>query len=157
MHIFDLAHLAQLVSTLAAVAVLAFFFAQAEIHIEGGAGWAANLPTWRIENHWLLDVFWGGRAMTGYHMWVFSFVAIFFHFPLFFMGQWTLLLEMRVIACVMLFWVLEDFLWFVINPAFGFKRFRQEHVAWHKRWVWGAPIDYWIFGMLGMILYWYSY
>ena len=70
--------------TLALVAwvlLLGFFFANVEIQIEGSAGWAANLPTWRIEKHWLLDLFWGGRAMTGYHAWVFPFVALFFHLP----------------------------------------------------------------------------
>jgi hypothetical protein len=37
--------------------LMAFFFANVEIQIEGAAGWAANLPTWRIEHHWLLDIF----------------------------------------------------------------------------------------------------
>ncbi|MBD3308853.1 hypothetical protein GF339_20775, partial [candidate division KSB3 bacterium] len=46
------------------IALLSFFFAKVEIHIEGEAGWAANLPTWRIERHWLLDLLWGGRPMT---------------------------------------------------------------------------------------------
>ena len=46
--------------------LLAFFFAKVEVHIEGPGGWAANLPTWRIEQHVLLDLFWGGRAMTGW-------------------------------------------------------------------------------------------
>ncbi|WP_407669535.1 hypothetical protein [Paraburkholderia heleia] len=41
----------------------------------------ANLPTWRIEHHWLLDIFWGSRPMTGYHAWVFPFMALFFHLP----------------------------------------------------------------------------
>jgi len=54
------------------VALMAFFFAKVEIQIEGAAGWASALPTWRIESHWLLDIFWGGRPMTGYHAWVFS-------------------------------------------------------------------------------------
>lgn len=64
------------------VLVLAFLFANVEIQIEGRGGWAANLPTWRIEHHWLLDLFLGGRAMTGYHAWVFSFVFLVFHFPM---------------------------------------------------------------------------
>jgi hypothetical protein len=42
------------------VVLAAFFFAQVEIQIEGPAGWASSLPTWRIEDHWLLDIFWGG-------------------------------------------------------------------------------------------------
>lgn len=74
---------------LAWVALLAFFFAQVEIQIEGPAGWAANLPTWRVDKHWLLDIFWGGRAMTGYHAWVFPFVALMFHLPVFLRGRWS--------------------------------------------------------------------
>ncbi len=70
--------------TIAWTLLLAYFFANVEIQIEGAAGWAADLPTWRIERHWLLDLFWGGRAMTGYHAWVFPCVALFFHFPLVF-------------------------------------------------------------------------
>lgn len=150
-------HFLQLILTLGFVVVLAYFFAQAEIHIEGGAGWAANLPTWRIEKHWLLDIFWGGRAMTGYHAWVFPFIGIFFHFPFFFMAQWSLLLEARVIASIMLFWIMEDFLWFIINPAFGWKRFHPEHATWHKKWACGAPVDYWIFLAISALLFAYSY
>ena len=147
----------QLILTLGFVTVLAYFFAHAEIQIEGEAGWAANLPTWRIEKHWLLDIFWGGRAMTGYHAWVFSFIAIFFHFPFFFNAPWSLALEARVIASIMLFWILEDFLWFIINPAFGWKRFHPTHVRWHKHWRCGAPVDYWIFFVASAALFWYSY
>ena len=76
-----------LASTLASVLLLGFFFAKLEIAIEGEAGWAQNLPTWRIEGHWLLDIFWGGREMTGYHAWAFSLIALFFHFPLVFISE----------------------------------------------------------------------
>ena len=99
--------------------LLAYFFANVEIQIEGSAGWAANLPTWRIEHHWLLDLFWGGRPMTGYHAWVFPFVALFFHLPAVFNGRWSWRIEARTIACIMVFWLTEDFLWFVLNPAYG--------------------------------------
>src|SRR5450830_1359997 len=84
--------------TVAWVAVLAFFFAQVEIQIEGGAGWAAALPTWRIEQLWLLDIFWGGRAMTGYHAWIFSFMVLMFHFPLAFLQTWSWRLQARALA-----------------------------------------------------------
>jgi hypothetical protein len=151
------AHFMQLMLTVGFVVILAFFFAHAEIQIEGDAGWAANLPTWRIEKHWLLDIFWGGRAMTGYHAWVFSFIALFFHFPLFFMAQWSWLLEARAIASLMLFWIAEDFLWFILNPAFGWKRFDQEQVRWHKHWACGAPVDYWLFAAISTALFWYAY
>ena len=146
----------QLVFTLAWVAMLAFFFAHVEIQIEGGAGWAANLPTWRIEEHWLLDVFWGGRAMTGYHAWVFPFIALFFHFPLVFASHWSWRVECRVLACIVLFWIVEDFLWFVLNPAYGIARFHADAIAWHKHWLWLAPIDYWFYSVVMLMMLWLS-
>jgi len=136
--------------TLGFVVLLGFFFAKLEIAIEGDAGWAANLPTWRIEHHWLLDLFWGGREMTGYHAWAFSLVALFFHFPLIFSGDCSWPTEQRALACIMLFWVSEDFLWFVLNPAFGLRRFAKTHAGWHRHWWLGAPIEYWIFTPLGL-------
>ncbi|MEN3292859.1 MAG: hypothetical protein V7642_2112 [Burkholderiales bacterium] len=147
----------QLAGILAWVVLLAYFFAETEIQIEGPAGWAANLPTWRIEQHWLLDIFWGGRAMTGYHAWMFPFIALFFHFPLFFLGRWCWRAQCRVIACIMLFWIAEDFLWFVLNPAYGLARFNAAAIPWHKRWLWIAPADYWIYGLVLMVLLWISY
>ena len=129
---------------LAWVLLMAFFFANVEIQIEGGAGWAANLPTWRIEKHWLLDIFWGGRAMTGYHAWVFSFMALVFFSPLAFNGKWRWRDAGLALAGVMTFWMVEDFVWFVANPAYGWARFDPVHVAWHPHWFLGAPVDYWI-------------
>jgi hypothetical protein len=143
---------ARLAPTLAWVVLLAFFFAQAEIQIEGATGWAASLPTWRIEKHWLLDIFWGGRPMTGYHAWVFPFIALFFHFPLFFIGRWSWRAECRILACIMLFWIVEDFSWFVFNPAFGLERFHSTAIPWHKNWLWGAPLDYWVYSALMLLL-----
>jgi hypothetical protein len=139
------------------VVLLSFFFAKVEIHIEGDAGWAANLPTWRIEEHWLLDIFWGGRPMTGYHAWVFSFIALVFHLPIFLFGRWPLSLETRIIACVMFFLIIEDFLWFVLNPAFGIKKFRPDLISWHKHWVGFVPTDYVVFTFVGCLLFWYAF
>lgn len=150
------ARLRELLPMVLGTLLLAFFFAQIEIHIEGEAGWAANLPTWRIEHHWLLDIFWGGRPMTGYHAWVFPFIAIFFHFPLLFMGQWRWQLQARCLACIALFWLAEDFLWFVLNPAYGLARFEPINISWHKRWLWGAPVEYWVFAPLVIALLWLS-
>lgn len=146
----------QVFGTLTCVILLAFLFAQIEIQIEGGAGWAANLPTWRIESHWLLDLFWGGRAMTGYHAWVFAFIILFFHFPLFFAAHWSWRAESRIASCIMLFWIIEDFLWFAINPAFGLARFNAAAVPWHKHWLWLAPTDYWVYLSIAALLLWLS-
>lgn len=145
-----------LVLMLAFVLLLGYFFAQVEIQIEGAHGWAADLPTWRIEHHWLLDIFWGGRPMTGYHAWVFPFMAMLFHFPLVFNGRWSLRTECRIVACIMLFWTTEDFLWFVCNPAYGLARFNPAGVAWHKHWIAFAPTDYWVAVASMIALFWFS-
>ncbi|AIY44041.1 hypothetical protein LT85_4883 [Collimonas arenae] len=132
----------------------AFFFANVEIQIEGAAGWAANLPTWRIEHHWLLDIFWGGRAMTGYHAWVFPFIALMFHYPIWFNGSWDWRAESRIMASIMVFWISEDWLWFVLNPAYGLARFNPIDVPWHKHWLGGVPVDYWIYSTVAILLLW---
>jgi hypothetical protein len=142
---------------LAWVALLSFFFAQVEIQIEGAAGWAAALPTWRIESHWLLDLFWSGRPMTGYHAWVFPFIALVFHLPIFLHGRWSWRVEARIVASIMLFWVIEDALWFVLNPAFGWGKFSAGSIPWHKHWWMGLPVDYWISTVVGIVLFAWSY
>jgi hypothetical protein len=148
----------QPVAQLAAVFVLAYFFANVEIQIEGANGWAASLPvTFRIEHHWLLDVFWGGRPLTGYHAWVFAFMALFFHFPMIWANVWTLKHEARTLACICVFWIAEDALWFVLNPAYGWSKLDPAHVPWHVHWFLGLPTDYWTFTLAGLLLYAWSY
>lgn len=130
----------------------AFLWAKLEIHIEGGRGWAADLPTWRVEKHFLLDLLYGGRPLTGYHIWCFAFVFFLFHMPFFWTGTWSISQELNVIGSYCLFWVVEDFLWFVLNPHFGLRKFTKEHAWWHKRWLARVPVEYWAFGLLGILL-----
>jgi len=145
-----LAHLIFLSSLIALAAV----FAQLEIEIEGRAGWALDLPTWRIENAWTRR-FLGARALTGYHLYVHLFVLLIAHMPYALMlVPPSLTAEMRILGFLILFWVLEDFLWFVLNPAYGLPRFRRQHIWWHAdSWWWFMPRDYWIFTPLGVLLY----
>ncbi len=140
---------------LAWIALLGLFFAMTEIQIEGAHGWATSLPTWRIEKHWLLDIFWGGRAMTGYHAWVFPFMLLAFHLPLAVTGTVSWRLEARCLGSLMLFWIVEDFLWFVLNPAYGLAKFNPQSIPWHKHWLLGMPTDYLVFTIMGgMLLSW---
>ncbi|MDR0477149.1 MAG: hypothetical protein LBH14_04330 [Desulfobulbaceae bacterium] len=135
------------------VLLLGFFFANVEIQIEGSTGWAASLPTWRIEKHWLLDIFWGSRPMTGYHAWLFPCVALFFHLPAIFFARWSWRIEARVIACIMTFWLCEDFLWFVLNPAYGLARFNPASIPWHRHWIAFVPTDYWTMSAVACVLF----
>lgn len=95
--------------------------------------------------------------MTGYHAWVFPFIALVFHLSLFLQGLWSWMIEARIVGSIMLFWVAEDFLWFVMNPAYGIARFTPAHVAWHKHWWHGAPTDYWLSITIAILLLSYTY
>jgi hypothetical protein len=138
------------------VFVVSYCFANLEIQIEGTAGWAKNLPTWRIENHWMLKIFWGGRPLTGYHFWAMIFIFFLFHMPFFFSSYWTLKGELQALGGLILFWVIEDFLWFVLNPGYGIRKFNKSHIPWHPRWILGMPVDYWIFWPLGLGFLYFS-
>lgn len=131
-------------------------FALLEVQIEGAAGWGSSLPTWRSE-HRLARLVLGGRVLTGYHLWVHVFVLLAVHLP-YVLGaappSWRM--EARIVSALVFFWVVEDFLWFVFNPAFGVRRFRREHAAWHPRW-WGPmPREYWVAPPLAAALYAWS-
>ncbi len=133
---------------------LSFIVAKLEIEIEGEFGWAEKLPTWRLSReHWISKVFFGGRPATGYHVWVnlliLSFVHIIFVFTYF---SWAI--EIKIISFFILFWVLEDFLWFVLNPKFSIRNFKRDKIWWHAHhWWFIAPAEYFIFVPIGIILY----
>jgi hypothetical protein len=141
----------------AAVAAAAALFALVEIQIEGADGWAARLPTWKVDNRWT-RWFYSGRPLTGYHLYIQLFVLLFVHLPFLTSlaaPSWTA--EARVISFMTFFWLAEDFLWFVFNPAFGIRNFRKERIWWHARsWWWIMPRDYWIFTAVGALLYAFS-
>jgi hypothetical protein len=137
-----------------AVTVAAAVFALLEIEIEGDAGWAASLPTWRFENRWTRRLL-GARAVTGYHVYVHLFVLLAVHLPfLIGIAAFSWRAEFRILAFLVLFWILEDFLWFVFHRAWGLKRFRRRNIPWHaESWWWFMPRDYWIFLPIGLALY----
>ena len=127
--------------------VTSIVFALLEIQIEGPVGWAKNLPTWRIDNK-LVRFFYSGKPLTGYHFYTIVFIFLMTHAPWFIgLAVPTWRGEARILSFNILFWVLEDFLWFVLNPAFGLKKFRKENIWWHApAWWWVMPRDYW-FGL----------
>jgi hypothetical protein len=127
---------------------LALALAALEVEIEGEHGWAAKLPTWKRTTGLAgraFGLFMGGKPLTGYHACMFALVGLMFHLP-YTAKPWSLADEVATIALLMLWVIAWDFLWFVLNPAFGLKRFRRENVPWHGKevWVLWAPISYWL-------------
>lgn len=132
--------------------------AELEIQIEGKNGWAARLPTWRVSNR-LTSFILGGayHPLTGYHFFLGFFVILFFHFPFFAGLSWSPGFELRLISLFLFFWMIEDFLWFIFNPNYGFKKFRKGEIPWHQRWVFGVPFSYYKFLSAGLLFYVASY
>jgi hypothetical protein len=122
-------------------------FALVEIEIEGAHGWAEKLPTWYRVTPWyarLFAVVLSGKPLTGYHLTMLPISLLSFHLGLAFGLPWSWALEARLLAAYMVFNVVWDFLWFVLNPHFGWRRFHKGGVWWHDRlWLGRFPIDYW--------------
>ncbi|RJQ35578.1 hypothetical protein C4568_00825 [Candidatus Parcubacteria bacterium] len=137
---------------------VSFVFAKLEIAIEGKRGWAAGLPTWRLpETNWASMLFFAGKPATGYHVWMETFILSILHMTYLFV-PFSIAIELQIVAFFMFFSVLEDFLWFVLNPAFGIKNFRKDKIWWHqKSWMGIAPGEYFLFTALGFLLYFLSF
>jgi hypothetical protein len=125
----------------------ALLFALVEIEIEGPHGWAERLPTWfRITTPVarIYGVFMRGKPLTGYHAVMFVLPLWSFHIGFFGGVPWSWAAEASTLAAYMVWVVTWDLLWFLLNPVFGWTRFRKGAVWWHGRtWIGRFPIDYW--------------
>lgn len=136
---------------------ISFCAAKFEISIEGANGWAKNLPTWRLPpSSWVSKVFFSDKPATGYHIWLeITAISVIHSVYIFVAPSWNI--ELRILAFFLFFCVVEDFLWFALNPAFGIKNFRADKIWWHqKHWWIFAPRDYYVFLLLGTICYLFS-
>jgi hypothetical protein len=127
--------------------VYALLFALVEIEIEGADGWADKLPTWYRITPWYARLFaraLSGKPITGYHLTMLPTPLLSFHLGLAFGLRWSWSLEARLVAAYLIFNIVWDFLWFLLNPHFGWSRFRKGGVWWHDQlWLGRLPIDYW--------------
>lgn len=141
-----------IVGFLSFMVFMAIILALWEIQIEGKDGWAAKAPCWRIEKGWIVKLM-GDRPLTGYHFFMTIFLIAFVHLPIFFIS-WNWRLESLLIGFYLGMALIEDFLWFVLNPAYGLKNFRRGKIWWHKKW-WGPVPDYywWFVAVAALLIY----
>lgn len=136
--------------------ILALILAILEVQIEGAHGWAKNLPTWRAKpNKWYAKIYkkiTGDKDLTGYHLCLFSFIFVLFHSLFFFGIKWNIMMEIKIISLFILFMIIEDYLWFVVNPYFTVKNFQGKHIIWHKKWFLKLPLGYWIGVLISFFL-----
>ncbi len=135
--------------------VLAVILALWEIQIEGKNGWAGNLPCWRIKKKWIVKIL-GGRPLTGYHFFMITFLTFMVHLPIFF-TIWSWRLECLLLGFLIGLLLIEDFLWFVLNPHYRLKNFKRGKIWWHQRW-WGpVPDFFWIGGLIAGLLFYFGW
>jgi hypothetical protein len=125
----------------------ALLFALVEIEIEGPHGWAERLPTWfraTTPVARLYGLFMRGKPLTGYHAVMFVLPLWSFHIGFFAGVPWSWAGEAATLAAYMVWVVAWDLIWFLLNPRFGWGRFRKGEVWWHGRtWIGRFPVDYW--------------
>jgi len=120
--------------------ILALFHSLQETQIEGKAGWARHLPTFRIST--FITKLLLNKEITGYHifmliMWIIIFHGIYLFLP------FSLKTEFTIFGLLSWYFVIEDFLFFLVNPHYGIKKFRPGLIPWHNRWVFNfIPITY---------------
>jgi len=132
----------------------ALLFALAEIEIEGSHGWAERLPTWfRVTTPGarLFGLLLSGKPLTGYHLVMFALPLWSFHIG--FVGgvPWSWAGEAATLSAYLVWVATWDLLWFLLNPRYGWARFRKGEIWWHGRtWIGRFPIDYWG-GLIGSL------
>ena len=123
----------------------AFLFAAVEIEIEGPHGWAERLPTWfrvTTPSARFYAVFMRGKPLTGYHAVMFVLPLWSFHVGFASGVPWSWAAEATTLAAYLAWVATWDFLWFLLNPVFGWAKFRRGQVWWHGRWIGRFPVDY---------------
>jgi hypothetical protein len=134
---------------------MALVLALVEIEVEGPYGWAEKLPTpYRVSGPLarLFGAVLGGKPLTGYNLLMFASTLLAFHLPFAFGAPWTAARELALLAAWVSWSALWDFLWFLLNPAYGWRRFRRGNVWWHRRWLWRLPLDYWVAAVVSLAL-----
>lgn len=141
-------------------------FSNKEVQGEGSHPYGEAMPTWRwqLKNR-LIRVIAGGRPyLTGYHCYMALFMLIIVHLPVPFVllfTAWSWKFEFLALGFLPLFFVLEDFAYFIFNPHWaifnpcqGQRKFGKKDVWWHPHW-WGPlPDFYWYYPVIsGFLIY----
>lgn len=134
------------------VFIYGLFWAATTASVEGAEGWGRTLPSKQLdEKKWynsFLKIFTLGRPLDLFPLFATITFSISFFLPIiwyfskdltFSIGNWG-----ELIAYFLIFTLHEDFLWFLINPHFGFHKFKKQFITWHPHWWLGLPREYWV-------------
>lgn len=129
--------------------LVALSIALFEIELEGKYGWAEKSATWSKRPNFpkLLRLFSGARVLTGYHVFLNIFLFLFMHATFFLAGSFSIAAEMNLLAIYLTWTLFWDFLWFIMNPYYGWKVFSPKTVWWfgEEPWLFNKlPVKYFV-------------
>lgn len=120
-----------------------------EAYIEGLYPWAGRQCGWtlRLGKKWTL---------TAYHFWLNIMFLFFLSLPLVIYG-WDLILFGILLSALMIGLIVEDFLWYIVNPYYSLRFFNENDANWYP-WIGigkaKIPFSY-IVGIIIALLSWY--
>lgn len=135
------------------IVLFALVYAWIEIEIEGPNGWAKQLPTpQKVLAH-----------LSLYHVYMVVLAALVIGGVLYYREKMTessekiwirgLKILGEFIFLLILFFLAQDFLWFVMNPSYTVLRYSKAFVPWHSHWILGVPLFNYIgLAMLGILV-----
>ena len=131
--------------------ILALVFACIEIEIEGPCGWADKLPTPNIGNN--------KKSLTIYHCLIFCLMFLVFS-SVFFMNprKFNIANLAYIFAYTLIFFTLEDFYWFVLNPYYtldGTNLKTGKKAWWHYK-IGSVPVLYITLPLIALSLCMYA-
>jgi len=95
-----------------------------EIEIEGkNGGWAKNIPTVKS----------GIGIFTYYHIYMNIIIILIITYSTIIIFNYDIYL---LLFFIIVWFSVEDFCWFVLNPYFTLKRYTKENIWWHANQLW---------------------
>ena len=100
-----------------------------EIELEAKEGWCKNLPTPVVLGNFTL-----------YHV-LMNIIVIISILKVYVKDITSLEDITQAIFYIAAWFLIEDFMWFVLNPHFTIDKYKKEHIWWHARrpWYFGIP------------------
>ena len=121
-----------------------------EAYVEGKRAWDRGKIGWKIKTKnrvWL----------TAYHFWLFLIMWPMLLFLPFIIFEFDLKLLGILLSAYFSGLIIEDFVWFLVNPAFKFSNFNSKYVYWHP-WIKFGRFEipaYYLFALALSLLSWY--
>ena len=144
--------------------VYGFLWALTMVNAEGLVGWGGVSPAWKLDTRrWYSFLFWPfaqGRPVNFLPVSAIMTFTVSFLLPVIWNINknipFTLINFGELVSYFIIFAILEDFIWFLINPYYGLRKFNKQIVTWHPRWLGFLPTDYWIALVIYIIVGFFS-